>query len=166
MKYNAEYNRWVTTGGLIYRYSEKDDKLILCKQSDNGKGYLRITTPNGTVKSHRLVWETFNGKIPSGMEIDHIDSNKQNNCIDNLRCVTHYENMNNILTKQRVSKGRTGLKLSEETKHKISERLKKPRSKFGLKFFEHFGMTRADNADFYNKEYAWYASHNKKCRWE
>jgi hypothetical protein len=34
-------------------------------------------------------------KIPSGLEIDHKDRNKQNNKLSNLRVVTHKENMQN-----------------------------------------------------------------------
>lgn len=41
---------------------------------------------------HRLVWETFNGPIPNDLTIDHIDSNKQNNCLSNLRLLTREEN--------------------------------------------------------------------------
>ena len=32
-----------------------------------------------------LVWEAFNGKIPQGFKVVHIDGNKQNNKLDNLR---------------------------------------------------------------------------------
>jgi len=39
-----------------------------------------------------LVWEAFNGKIPAGLEIDHIDRDKHNNTLSNLRLVTHSEN--------------------------------------------------------------------------
>ena len=31
MKYNAKYDRWVTKGGLVYRYSKRQDKLVMCK---------------------------------------------------------------------------------------------------------------------------------------
>lgn len=48
---------------------------------------------------HRLVYETFYGKIPAGMEIDHIDTIRDNNRVENLRCVTHKENRNNQITK-------------------------------------------------------------------
>ena len=41
---------------------------------------------------HRLVYEIFNGPIPNKMEINHKDSNKQNNCINNLELVTPSEN--------------------------------------------------------------------------
>jgi len=37
---------------------------------------------------HRAVWETFNGTIEPGMEIDHIDNDKTNNKLCNLQCVT------------------------------------------------------------------------------
>ena len=42
---------------------------------------------------HRYVYEAFNGKIPEGYTIDHIDQNPQNNNIDNLQCITKQENI-------------------------------------------------------------------------
>lgn len=42
---------------------------------------------------HRLVYEAFNGKIPDGYTIDHIDQNPLNNNIDNLQCITKQENI-------------------------------------------------------------------------
>jgi len=44
-------------------------------------------------RGHRLVYETFGGKITEGREIDHIDGNRHNNDITNLRAVTRSENM-------------------------------------------------------------------------
>lgn len=41
---------------------------------------------------HRVVWESFNGPIPKGKEIDHIDKNPQNNNLDNLHLVDHRNN--------------------------------------------------------------------------
>jgi hypothetical protein len=38
------------------------------------------------------VYECFNGIIPEGKVIDHIDNVKINNNIENLQCVTHQEN--------------------------------------------------------------------------
>lgn len=34
-----------------------------------------------------LVWETFHGEIPQGYRVCHIDSDKQNNRLDNLKLV-------------------------------------------------------------------------------
>lgn len=50
---------------------------------------------------HRLVWETFNGPIPEGMEIDHINTIRDDNRLDNLRVVTPKENCNNPITAER-----------------------------------------------------------------
>lgn len=42
---------------------------------------------NKTVLVHRLVYETFVGDIPPKHDIDHIDSNRQNNKLSNLQCL-------------------------------------------------------------------------------
>jgi len=44
---------------------------------------------------HRLVWMHFNGKIPKGMVVDHIDRNPRNNKIENLRLATYAQNSAN-----------------------------------------------------------------------
>ena len=38
---------------------------------------------------HRIVYEAFNGPIPQGMTIDHIDQDKANNRLSNLRLATY-----------------------------------------------------------------------------
>lgn len=43
--------------------------------------------------THRLVYEAFNGVIPEDLEINHKDGNKLNNCIDNLECISHKQNV-------------------------------------------------------------------------
>lgn len=41
--------------------------------------------------AHRIVWEAFNGPIPEGYEIHHIDRNPLNNHIPNLQLVSKDE---------------------------------------------------------------------------
>ena len=53
---------------------------------------------------HRLVYRAFVGEIPDGMVIDHIDGNRNNNNVHNLRCVTPSENKQNPNTKYNGSK--------------------------------------------------------------
>lgn len=43
---------------------------------------------------HRLVWIAFNGQIPEGYEINHLNEVKSNNRLENLNLVTHKENIN------------------------------------------------------------------------
>ena len=42
----------------------------------------------GRRRLHREVWKFFNGAIPKGQIIHHIDLNKDNNRIENLQCLT------------------------------------------------------------------------------
>ena len=43
---------------------------------------------------HRLVWEAFNGQIPEGLQVNHINEVKADNRLSNLNLMTHKENMN------------------------------------------------------------------------
>ena len=62
--------------------------------------YFRIQTKkNGVCKTiylHRAVWEYHNGKIPKEKMIDHINRNRNDNRIENLRLVTAKENRVNV----------------------------------------------------------------------
>lgn len=57
-----------------------------------------------TYRLHRLVYKAFVGEIPKGMVIDHIDGDRSNNNVDNLRCVTLSENCQNPNTKYNKSR--------------------------------------------------------------
>jgi len=54
--------------------------------------YERISLDYKMYYSHRLIWIMHNGDIPECLFIDHIDGDKTNNRIENLRVVTRQEN--------------------------------------------------------------------------
>lgn len=58
------------------------------------KGYLRIGIEGRFYYGHRLAWFYVNGAWPAE-QIDHIDGNKLNNAVANLREATHAENQQN-----------------------------------------------------------------------
>lgn len=47
----------------------------------------------GSNSVHRIVYETFVGKIPEGLQINHLDGNKSNNHLSNLEVCTASENI-------------------------------------------------------------------------
>lgn len=54
---------------------------------NEGKRYVR------RIYLHKLVAETFLGECPKGYVVDHIDHDKLNNSIENLRYITNEENI-------------------------------------------------------------------------
>jgi hypothetical protein len=89
----------------------------------HGEGYLTVAFQGKTQLMHRLVWVYFNGPIKDGMVIDHIDGNRANNRIENLRMVTRQRNnMNKCLRKDNTS-GYTGVQY-DKTVNKWNARIK------------------------------------------
>lgn len=76
-------------------------RILGPKLSNVGKGYYRFpVSTDGRVRwvlAHRLVWEAFNGPIPDGLVINHIDANPRNNHLDNLEAVTQAENIHHAV---------------------------------------------------------------------
>ena len=66
---------------------DKDGYLELCFSMVIDGKHKRIYR-----RKHRVIWETFNGDIPDGMTIDHIDFDKTNNDISNLRLLSLEDN--------------------------------------------------------------------------
>lgn len=92
---NFKQSYYIDKFGNLY-----NSKGVLLSKSKNKDGY--IMTNNNLV--HRLVWEAFNGEIPEGMEIDHINTIRDDNRLENLRLVTHKENCNNPISVENYKK--------------------------------------------------------------
>lgn len=58
-------------------------------------GYVRVRVLGKPYQAHRVIWEMIKGKIPDGMQIDHLNHIRDDNRIENLRLVTHKENHKN-----------------------------------------------------------------------
>ena len=104
-------------------------------QNSSFYGYKGVDlTKNGKRKKfliHRLVAKAFIPNPENKPEIDHINTNRSDNRIENLRWVTSSENMRNPITR---AKWRESIaNMSEESKQHIREGNKKRRGK-GNKF--------------------------------
>ena len=90
-------NYFITESGDVY--SDKFDKMRKMKLSVDGRGYLEIQITNKgkryTKFIHKILAETFINNPDDKKCVDHIDRNKLNNNLNNLRWVTISENMRN-----------------------------------------------------------------------
>ena len=70
-------------------------------------GYVRIVVDYEHLLLHRAAWLYTYGNLPK--YIDHIDHNPSNNKLNNLREVTHQENMKNSGVRKNNTSGITGV---------------------------------------------------------
>jgi hypothetical protein len=60
----------------------------------DGQGYISVGYKGKILAAHRLAWILYYGEWPK-FEIDHINRNRSDNRIENLRDVSHGKNMLN-----------------------------------------------------------------------
>lgn len=99
----------------------------ILKTYSKNNGYEEISLNNKRFRVHRLVAESFIPNPENKRFIDHINTIKTDNRVENLRWVTQSENNNNQLTIEKIRKAMTGLRCHEETKKAKSEKaIKQP----------------------------------------
>ena len=70
--------------------------------SKTGRGYLSVKINGKAYYVHRLVLEAFVGPCPEGFECDHLDRNRRNNTLTNLRYCSRTDNNRNRRDNDRV----------------------------------------------------------------
>lgn len=64
-------------------------------KSNNSKGYCHIKFNGSMVPYHAILWVVVYGEIPNNKVIDHINGNRSDNRLENLRLVSHRQNLQN-----------------------------------------------------------------------
>lgn len=91
-KIDSTKNYYISNFGEVYS-QQKDGTMRQMKTAKNSSGYEYVGLNDN--KFHfiaELVFETFMGKIPEGMQINHKNSVKDDNRLSNIQLCTRSEN--------------------------------------------------------------------------
>lgn len=83
----------------------------------SSSGYAQVKIKHKLSLCHRVIWELHFGEIPKGLFIDHIDGDKFNNTLSNLRVTTRQGNARNCKMREDNTSGVTGV-FFEDVKNK------------------------------------------------
>lgn len=82
------------TGVLVWRISSGSARAGKAASSVASTGYGRVKVDGVTYPSHRVVWALYHGEFPDG-PIDHINGNRSDNRVSNLRRASNSQNQMN-----------------------------------------------------------------------
>jgi|694.fasta_scaffold28737_8 hypothetical protein len=95
LKSILDYN--LDTGIFTWKVSKANRTKVGDVAGWSYNGYREIEINNKAYKAHRLAWLYVYGEMPKNL-VDHIDGNRSNNKISNLREATYQENSENYKT--------------------------------------------------------------------
>ena len=123
--------------GLVWNtkdnFRKKNGSILGTERPD---GYLSANIDKKMYLVHRLVWLMHNGKFPDGM-IDHIDGDKTNNTISNLRVVSPETSNRNMPTPKDNTSGHIGVSWSVHADMWLA-RINHKRKTINLGYFKDF----------------------------
>lgn len=151
-------------------FTVKDDGTVINKFGrkvghKQKNGYMYVTVCGKQILMHRFVWEAFNGEIPDGMEIDHINTIRSDNRLENMRLVTSKENKHNPITLATYKISNKG-KITDALKEKIAQRKKydfpKDRKEYYREYWKLRWKTNKDELKEQKKQY--YQAHKEEIQ--
>jgi hypothetical protein len=148
LKYKLYYNQdtgiftWIKTGKIA---------------GFTRNGYIIICINQKEYRAHRLAWLYVYGKMPIKF-IDHINLNKSDNKISNLREATKSENAMNVKLSSKNKSGYKGVSWNKEkNKWKVALKLNGKQKHFGyFNDLEFASLIAKEAIDKYHKEFANY----------
>ena len=90
--------------GLVWRVTRHPVRAGSPAGSSHSEGYYEVRLDSKLYLAHRLVYAIVTGTDPGEYEIDHIDGDRSNNEVLNLRKVSSADNHRNISSRGGTSK--------------------------------------------------------------
>lgn len=138
---NAEY--YVSTKGRVYNYATNN--ILNLHKNETGYMRFRISESRENSRSvfiHRAVAILFiKNDNPEKIQVNHIDGNKENNCVDNLEWCTASEN-NQHAHDNNLRSNITEIKLDIDLANKIREEYSIGNTSV-IKLAEKYGVSRS-----------------------
>jgi hypothetical protein len=103
------------TGQLVWRHSDTAPWWWNGKHagkpagSQDGQGYIAIGLDGKVYRAHRLIWVFFHGQYDDSLQIDHINQDRADNRIENLRLATPAQNRQNAKRREDNKSGARGV---------------------------------------------------------
>ena len=81
---------------------------------DRTTGYFHGWVNGVNYLMHRYIWEFYNGEIPKGYHVHHIDGDKSNNKIENLECIIGSSHLSSHMNKRDKQELRNRMSVAQE----------------------------------------------------
>lgn len=130
------------------------DSIAGTKSKSNG--YWKIKHNNKIYGAHRVVWLLMKGDLPK--QIDHIDGNRSNNKIENLRVANNYQNTQNAKLRKDNTSGVKGVDWRPK-QQKWRVRISSNGVKINLGFYDDLELAELVITEARNKYHKEYANH-------
>lgn len=113
LSYIKEHFEYCSSGAFVVKKKQANcSKIGAIAGWSQSSGYSRISIKGKSYQLHRIIWLWHKGCLPK-YDIDHINGNKSDNRIENLRDVEHKANIqNNIKPRKQNKSGFAGVSMS------------------------------------------------------
>lgn len=109
------------TGSLLRRISVKGSPMLTKIGTVKPKGYRVAVIDTKMYRVHHLVWMYHHGQFVT--ELDHINRQRDDNRIENLRPCTHSQNLGNARARVHKYKGVTFCKATQKWRAQLNGHL-------------------------------------------